>query len=78
MYTDLNVCYNTYMKNDTILVERFCYLYDIMFSQKKNICTLKSHQIVKSELWWGLASYLHRQIEGFCEQKKMGNRHTVQ
>lgn len=26
----------------------------------------------------GLASYLHRQIEGFCEQKKTGNRRTVQ
>lgn len=25
----------------------------------------------------GLASFLHRQIEGFSEQKKTGNKHTV-
>lgn len=25
-----------------------------------------------------LAGYLHRQIEGFCEQKKTGNRRTIQ
>ncbi len=31
-----------------------------------------------AELCWALAGYLHRQIEGLCEQKKTGNRHTVQ
>lgn len=52
---------------------------------KYHLCTQETHQIHRQIIQWELpmqitgplASYLHRQIAGFCEQKKTENRHTL-